>query len=255
MNEFPPSKAPRFQFAETLEEQENQLRRNPLLQRMREARREESGRPPSTPVPLRQPGVRAERPQRAVLLAGPLASLLPGAAAGGSPPALGPRRQPGSHPLAGPSVCHWSRPGGQVLLRHHPGGGGPGDRHVPRRGRREHGGRFPRPPAVELAQGDGTRSHTIRVRGRTTPAVRGLRSLHLAGGRRLLRPLRRDRARPTGGQAYEPPTTCSARGTSRTGSICTRSGRGIGSLGWATTAPAPTSGPSATGTSWCSSAT
>ena len=38
MNEFPPSKAPRFEFAETLEEPENQLRRNP-----------ESGRPPSTP--------------------------------------------------------------------------------------------------------------------------------------------------------------------------------------------------------------
>ena len=39
---FPPSKAPRFEFGETLEEQENQLRRNPLLQRMREARREKA---------------------------------------------------------------------------------------------------------------------------------------------------------------------------------------------------------------------
>ena len=45
MNEFPPSKAPRFQFAETLEEQENQLRRNPLLQRMREARRAKADDP------------------------------------------------------------------------------------------------------------------------------------------------------------------------------------------------------------------
>ena len=45
MNEFPPSKAPRFEFAETLEEQENQLRRNPLLRRMREARREKADDP------------------------------------------------------------------------------------------------------------------------------------------------------------------------------------------------------------------
>ena len=36
--QFPPSRAPRFAFADTLEEQEHQLRRNPLLRRMREAR-------------------------------------------------------------------------------------------------------------------------------------------------------------------------------------------------------------------------
>lgn len=42
MNEFPASRAPRFQFADTLEEQEAQLRRNPLLQRMGAARREKA---------------------------------------------------------------------------------------------------------------------------------------------------------------------------------------------------------------------
>ena len=45
VNEFPPSKAPRFAFAETLVKQENQLRRNPLLQRMREARRAKADDP------------------------------------------------------------------------------------------------------------------------------------------------------------------------------------------------------------------
>ena len=121
VNEFPPSQAPRFEFAETRKEQEDQLGHNPLLQRMREARREKSGRPASTPLP---------RPQRAVLLAGPLAPVLPGAAAGGPAPALGPRRQLGPHPLAGPALCHRSRTGGQMLFRHHAGGGGPGHRHV-----------------------------------------------------------------------------------------------------------------------------
>ena len=41
-NEFPPSRAPRSLFAGTLEEQEEQLRRNPLLQRMNAARREKA---------------------------------------------------------------------------------------------------------------------------------------------------------------------------------------------------------------------
>ena len=45
MSKFPPSRVPRFAFAETLEGQENELQRNPLLQRMREARRAKAGDP------------------------------------------------------------------------------------------------------------------------------------------------------------------------------------------------------------------
>ena len=159
----------------------------------------ESGRPASTPLPLRQPGVHAERPQRTVLLAGPLAPVLPGAAAGGPAPALGPRRQLGPHPLARPALCHRSRTGGPVLLRHHAGGEGPGHRHVPRRGGRQHGGRFPRPAAVELAQGSRAAGHPLRGAGRATAAVRGLRPLHLGRRRRVLCPLAGDRPVPPRG--------------------------------------------------------
>ena len=201
MNEFPSSKAPRFEFAETLEEQENQLRRNPLLQRMREARREKADDPHRSLYHYVNPEYALNDPNGLCFWQGRWHLFYQARPPEDPATALGPRRQPGPHPLAGPSVCHWSRTGGQVLLRHHPGGGGPGDRHVPRRGSREHGGRFPRPSAVELAEGDGPPSHTVRVRGRAAPAVRGLRSLHLEEGRCVLRPLRGDRALPPGGQA------------------------------------------------------
>ena len=45
MSEYPSSKAPRFAFADTLEGQEGQLRRNRLLRRMREARRVKADAP------------------------------------------------------------------------------------------------------------------------------------------------------------------------------------------------------------------
>ena len=41
--EFPPSRVPRYTFAETLEEQEKQLEANPLVLRMMAARREKAG--------------------------------------------------------------------------------------------------------------------------------------------------------------------------------------------------------------------
>ena len=38
MKKYPPSKVPFFDFSSTLPEQENELERNPLLQRMKESR-------------------------------------------------------------------------------------------------------------------------------------------------------------------------------------------------------------------------
>ena len=38
MKKYPPSKVPFFNFSSTLPEQENELERNPLLQRMKESR-------------------------------------------------------------------------------------------------------------------------------------------------------------------------------------------------------------------------
>ena len=57
MSRFAPSKVPRFAFADTLEGQEDQLRRNPLLRRMREARRR----------PVESVGVRVYHPILAFL--------------------------------------------------------------------------------------------------------------------------------------------------------------------------------------------
>src|SRR5207302_81218 len=59
-----------------------------LRARVREGAR---GGPAPAGLPLRQPGREAERPERALFLAGPLASVLPGVSAGGPPPALGAR--------------------------------------------------------------------------------------------------------------------------------------------------------------------
>lgn len=45
LREFPPSKVPRFRFAETLGEQERQLASDPLMLRMMAARREKADDP------------------------------------------------------------------------------------------------------------------------------------------------------------------------------------------------------------------
>ena len=139
-------------------------------------------------LPLRQPGRPAERSQRAVLLAGAVASVLPGVPAGRSAPALGPCRKRRSDPLAGSAVLHLSAPGRVLLLRRHVGGGGPGDRHVPRHEGGQHGGHGQRPAAVELAQGGRWAGDSFAAQGRRC-AVSGVRSVHLAARRLVLRAL------------------------------------------------------------------
>ena len=165
MNEFPPSKAPRFPFAETLAEQEDQLRRNPLLQRMREARRAKSDDRHRPRYHYVNPEYTLNDPNGLCFWQGRWHLFYQ------ARPPEDPRQHWG-HAVS-PDLIHWRDlpyaigPGpeercysGTALVE-----GGPGDRHVPRGGSREHGGRFPRPAAVELAETDGAPGHTVRVRG------------------------------------------------------------------------------------------
>lgn len=60
-NEFPPSKVPQFTFSQILEEQEEQLESNPLLKRMKAARKEKADDPYR---PAYQPAKLAEKSSR-----------------------------------------------------------------------------------------------------------------------------------------------------------------------------------------------
>ena len=53
-NEDFTSKVPHYTFAETLEEQEEQLKTNPLMQRLNEYRKRYEGDPHPSHLPLRQ---------------------------------------------------------------------------------------------------------------------------------------------------------------------------------------------------------
>ena len=192
--------------------QEAQLRQDPTLRRFAESRQRTGRRPVPAALSLRQPGGRLERPERALLLAGAVAPLLPGLSAGESAAALGARGQRRPDPLARPAVRDRARPRGSLLVGLDAGRGRPRDRHVPRSRARQHGGRGERSAAAGLGESDGHHGHSQSVpdldadHGRRADARRGrqsgsrgrdqlrLRPVHLEKGRILLFDLRRNPA-------------------------------------------------------------
>ena len=117
------SLVPRYTFAETLAEQEAELKDNPLLRRMIASREAKSGDPHRPVYHYVNPEKHAERPQRALFLAGPLAPLLPGLSTGRPQAALGTCGQRRPHPLARPPLRDLPRPRRVLLFRWGPGRG------------------------------------------------------------------------------------------------------------------------------------
>ena len=76
-----PSSTPRYRFADTLAEQEAQLAVNPLMRRFAQSRKALASDPYRPAYHFVSPEIYAQRSQRAELLAGPLAPLLPGLSA------------------------------------------------------------------------------------------------------------------------------------------------------------------------------
>ena len=104
------SRVPQFTFADTLEEQEAQMEDQSAAAADAAVAEGPGRRSPPADLPLRQSGRVAERSQRAVLLAGTVASVLPGVPAGRPAAALGPRGQRRPDPLARPALAIYPNP-------------------------------------------------------------------------------------------------------------------------------------------------
>ena len=136
------SLVPQYSYSETLAEQEAELQSNPLLQRLLAYRKRYEGDPHRPIYHYVNPENTLNDPNGLCFWQGRWHLFYQAYPPEDPAPALGTRHQRRPDPLARSALCHLPQPGGVLLFGLGAGGGGQGDRHLPRHQGGQHGGRL-----------------------------------------------------------------------------------------------------------------